>query len=194
MRATLLTTLIISIGGIALSGCASISESECITGSWSDIGYKDGVRGKTRGKLADYSNICSKYGITPDRQAYLTSFEQGVTTYCTYERGYARGENGSSFNQVCAEKPNSGFADGYDAGRALYEIHATHRSLIKAYECLYEAFDKVELRLDHKDLTPKERKRLRKKLYRIDAEAEDLRGDIRAHERLYDLPRYHFGG
>jgi len=182
----------LGLSSMGLSGCASISKEECQVGSWADIGYKDGARGKKRGRLADYAKTCAKYGISPDRQAYLTAFEQGVTKYCTYERGFERGETGSSFNQVCAHRPQSGFADGYDAGRIVYEIHNEHRNLIEAYEDRYAAYEDVTRRLAEDDLGADERKRLKKKVSRLDREIEDLRIDVRAHERLYDLPRHHF--
>ena len=191
-RTSFIIPILISAISVGLASCASISESDCLAGSWSDIGYKDGVRGKQRGKLANYAKTCSKYGVLPDRQAYLTAFEQGVTKYCTYERGYERGENGNDFNQVCADKPQSGFAEGYDAGRVVYEIYSEHENLISAYENRYDAIIEVERKLSEDELPDKERKRLRSKLYRLENEAEDLRIDIRAYERLYDLPRHGF--
>jgi len=192
MKHKLLKLTMMSVMAISVSGCASISEGECITGSWTDIGYKDGVKGKSRGRLADYAKTCAKYGVSPDRQAYLTSFEQGVTQYCTYERGYERGENGSDFNQVCAARPHSGFAQGYDEGRLVYDIKHEHEKLIEAYEDRREAYEEVMRRLTEDELELDERKRLKKKLSRLEGELVDLRIDVRDYERRYDLARHHF--
>ncbi len=192
MRTSILGIAVLSLASLAMSGCATISEDECITGSWSDIGYKDGVNGGARGKLADYAKTCAKYGVTPDRAAYLTAFDQGLVKYCTYEQGFERGENGSSFNQVCADDPQSGFAQGYDEGRIVYEIYAEHKSLIENYDDTLEALVEVRRRLAEDEETPEERKRLTKKQYRLEGELEDIRIDVRAHERVNNLPRHRF--
>ena len=50
--------------------------------------------------------------------------------------------------------------------------------------------------LDHicciieEEMDDKERKRLKKKARRLEGEADDLRIDIRAFERIHDLPRH----
>jgi len=203
MRATLLAIAAVSLLSIGLSGCASISKDECLAGNWSDIGYKDGVNGRARGKLADYTKSCGKYDVTPDRSAYLTAYDQGLVKYCTYEQGFELGENGNSFNQVCADNPASGFAQGYDAGRAVYEIYAEHKRLIDIHEDSLEALVNVRGRLagdifDKDDegnpieLSPSERKRLTKKQYRLEGELNDIRADIRDFEARNDLPRHRF--
>jgi len=173
-----------------MSGCASISEDACIAGSWTDIGYKDGVRGKARGKLAKYAETCAKYGVSPDREAYLTSYESGLDGYCTFEQGFALGENGSRFNQVCSSRADLGFAQGFDEGRALYEIRAEHRRLKSEIESRVEALAEVNRRLREEEMDDEETKRLNKKRRRLRRQIDDIRIDIRAHERLHDLPRY----
>lgn len=191
--------------GVALGlvGCASISEGECVTGNWSDIGYKDGVKGKPRGKLADYAKTCAKYGAKPNRDAYLSAFENGLAKYCTYERGFELGENGSSYNQVCSGNLSTGFSQGYDEGRVVYEIYREHKGLISEYEDTLDAIVDVRGRLagDKGDLdddgnviplNSNERKRLTKKQYRLEGELEDLRQDIRDFEYANNLPRHSF--
>jgi len=190
MRPSLLIMTTLSLAIFGLAGCASISEGDCIAGSWSDIGYKDGVNGKARGKLADYAKTCAKYGVTPDRTAYLTAFDQGLVKYCTYEQGFELGENGRSFNQVCANDPQSGFAQGYDEGRVVYEIYAEHKRLIENYDDTLEALVEVRRRLNEDEMPPEERKRLTKKQYRLEGELDNVRIDIRAHERVNNLPRH----
>lgn len=175
---------------ILLDGCASISEDACLAGSWSDIGYKDGAKGKSRGKLADYAETCGKYGVTPDRTAYLTAYESGLDSYCTFDQGFSLGENGSEFNQVCSTRTVSGFAEGYDDGRALYEIRKEHRNLKSEIENRVESLTEVKRRLSDEEMDDDERDRLNKKRRRLRKQIEDLRIDIRAHERLYDLPRF----
>ncbi|WP_051279016.1 DUF2799 domain-containing protein [Hellea balneolensis] len=203
MRVSILNIAIISTAVIGLAGCASISESQCVSGSWSDIGYKDGVNGKPRDKLADYAKTCAKYGVQPDRKLYLTAFESGLTKYCTYEQGFELGENGSSYNQVCSGAETSGFSQGYDEGRAAYEIYKEHKRLVENYDDMLEALVNVRGRLagdiiDKDDegnvipLSAKERKRLIKKQYRLEGELDDLRQDVREFEYENDISRHSF--
>lgn len=203
MRITLLNSVLVSAAIGVFGGCASFSKGECISGNWSDIGYKDGANGKSRGRLADYSKICAKHGVEPNRSAYLKAFEDGLVKYCTYERGYALGENGSAYNQVCSGNLSNGFSQGYDEGRAVYELYREHKRLIGNYEDTLNALVDVRSRLagDNQEtneagevipITAKERKRLTKKQYRLEAELEDIRQDVRDFEYANNLPRHKF--
>ena len=203
MRVPKFNTAILLLAIAGLTGCASISKGECMSGSWSDIGYKDGVNGKARGKLADYTKTCAKYDVTPNRALYLSAFESGLVKYCTYERGYERGENGNSYNQVCSGDLSTNFSQGYDEGRVVYEIHREHKSLIASYEETLEALVNVRGRLagDIVDedsegnvipLSANERKRLTKKQYRLEGELGDRRQDVRDFEYENGLTRHSF--
>lgn len=189
-RLILVTASILMVG--AISGCESISEEDCQLGAWGDFGYKDGINGRSSSRIAKYAEKCGAVGIKPDRDAYLDGYNQGVVKYCTYERGYERGERGDAYNQVCSGDLAVDFAPGYDAGRVVYEIHQEHKSLIAEYDDRIEALVEVERRLDEEEMDDKERKRLRKKAKRLEGEADDIRIDIRAFERLHDLPRHDF--
>ena len=203
MRISILTATILSITALGFAGCASISEGECVSGSWSDIGYKDGVNGKPRDRLADYAKTCAKYDIQPDRSVYLTAFDNGLVKYCTYEQGFELGEKGSSYNQVCSGNNSTGFSQGYDEGRAVYEIYREHKRLISDYDDTLEALVDVRGRLsgdiaEKNDddvvvpLSRKERNRLVKKQYRLEGELDDLRQDVRDFEYTNNLPRHSF--
>ena len=203
MRVPILNAVILSGVVIGLTGCASISEDECISGNWSDIGYKDGVNGKSRGKLADYAKTCIKYGVEPNRDVYLTAFENGLVKYCTFEQGLKLGEDGSSYNQVCSGDLANGFSQGYDEGRVVYEINREHKRLISDYEETLEDLVDVRGRLAgdiiDKDgegniipLSTSERKLLTKKQYRLEGELDDKRQDVRDFEYANDLPRHRF--
>lgn len=180
------------LGGTALSGCATISQDKCEAGNWETLGYKDGTRGVRRDKIASYADTCAKYGISLNPQEYLAGFNAGLPTYCTYERGFALGENGSSYNQVCAGPLAVDFAPGYDAGRAVYEITQEHKVLVNAYDTALDDIIGTQTRLETEDLSAEDRKRLSKKLRRFRRNAENLRIDIRAFERVHALPRYVF--
>ncbi len=184
----------ITIGlALGLASCATkISEDTCLAGAWADYGYKDGMKGRSSERIAKYAEHCAKYGISPDRNAYFTAYDQGVVKYCTYERGYARGENGSSYNQVCSGALAADFAPGYDAGRAFYKIKKEHQSLYDTYCDVDEALIEVRRRLDEDNMEDGERRRLVKKERRLENRLVDIRIEARAMERQYDLYPHDF--
>mgnify|MGYP000500814877 CR=1 FL=1 len=175
-----------------MSGCAAVSEDQCASGNWLERGYKDGVDGESSSRISKYADTCSEYGFSVNTTDYLRGHRDGVELYCTYENGFALGENGSEFNQVCAGGIGDGFAEGYDAGRERYEIYQERESLIASYNDKREKLYGIRSRYDETDLMAGDIKRLRKKEARTETELEDIRIDIRAFERLYDLPRHSF--
>lgn len=176
----------------AISGCASISEDQCAAGNWLERGYRDGLNGDSSSKISEYADKCSEYGFSVNSATYLRGHRDGVELYCTYENGFARGESGLAFNEVCAGGIGDGFAEGYDGGRQRYAIYQEHESLISNYKSKRETLTGIRSRLDEPNLMAKDRKRLRKKERRIEDDIEDIRIDIRALERLYGLSRYSF--
>ena len=182
------------ITGLAagLTSCATISEEDCQIGAWDEIGYQDGLKGRSSERIGSYAKRCSKYGIMPDRVNYLAGYDQGIARYCTYERGYARGERGERYNQACSGPLAAEFAPGYDAGRAVYEIYQEHEGLIGRYNNTVDALIEVRRKLREDEIDSDERRRLEKKEARLEDKREDLRIDIRAFERLHGLRRHRF--
>ena len=51
----------------SLSGCASLSKSECLSADWEDIGIRDGANGQPEEYLIQHAKACSKVHVVPDR-------------------------------------------------------------------------------------------------------------------------------
>ena len=182
----------IILGAASLSSCASISEGECLAGSWQEIGFRDGENGKSRSKLADYAETCIKYNVSPDRVSYFKGFEQGLLRHCTYDKGFSRGEYGNSPNEECRSVPDNGYFAGYEEGRIIYDINREYDGLIAQYDNTLDRLLETKQRLAEEDLTPSERNKLRKRVLRLEDQREDNRIDIRAFERIHGLPKYSF--
>jgi len=56
---------------LALAGCSSMSEKECLNADWRKVGYDDGSAGKYTSIFDDYVKDCAKAKVMPDNQAYL---------------------------------------------------------------------------------------------------------------------------
>ncbi|PHR90897.1 MAG: hypothetical protein COA69_14390 [Robiginitomaculum sp.] len=177
----------IMIGGMLLVSCETISETECVAGNWSDLGYRDGVSGKSRTRIAKYVEKCGEFGQDVDRNTYLTNYETGLTHYCTYDKGFSIGENGSSYNAVCEGPQAAEFRAGYDDGHALYELHQEYERYQNNIDDTENQIADVRSRVSDPEISADEKKRLSKKLRRLKNDLKDLRWDFRHFRQEYDL-------
>ncbi len=151
-RTVLQLTTLLAIA--LLSGCATLSESQCAANDWQTVGYSDGVSGQDSSRLLKHQNACMKHGVTPDRVAYMTGWEEGVVRYCTPDNGFQQGQRGSSYRNVCPSDLEPGFHEAYLAGRELHlaqaEITRMQRSIVsksKQLEKVEEDLRDAEARL-----------------------------------------------
>ena len=180
-------------GVMALSSCATISEDQCLAGNWAERGYKDGLKGRSSSRIADYAYVCSEFGVRPDQTAYLANYDQGVSQYCTYERGFARGERGESYNQVCSGDLAIDFAPGYEAGREVYAIKREYHGLINDYDRAYDYLIETRTRLREEELSKDGRKKLLRREKHLERKLYNLKVDIRAFERVHGFRRRDLG-
>lgn len=121
MRVFLLLILSLAV----LSGCgsrATVSESQCVAGDWQTLGYRDGVNGYRSSQLLNHQDACVKHGAIPDREGYLVGWDQGVREYCEANNGFAVGERGQTYNNVCPDTLRADFLHAYQQGRQLYRV------------------------------------------------------------------------
>ena len=173
--------------GLVLASCASISESQCEAGNWADIGYRDGVGGKKRTRIADYVEKCGEYGQAVDRPVYLSNYETGLTHYCVYDKGFSLGENGSSYNSVCSGASAADFRIGYEDGHAQYELKQEYQRYESRIEESRDELADVRSRLNDSDLNSDEKKRLQKKARRLERRLDDLQWEFRDFRRKYNI-------
>jgi hypothetical protein len=106
-----------------VSGCASLSKSECMNASWEDIGIRDGANGRPEEYLIHHSTACAKVGVSPDRGAYLHGREQGLERFCVPSRAYQIGESGSGFDAgICRNFDQDRLQGAYDKGREVNRL------------------------------------------------------------------------
>ena len=155
-----------------LSGCESMSVSECKVADWSRVGYVDGAAGTPSNRLVDYIEDCGKAGVTPVAAAYRQGWDVGIQRYCTAANGWREGTLGRSGKEaVCVGQAGfDGFARYLDAGLKVY----------RAQEQLQRNNNEVarlqkELETATKD---EDKKRLREALKDLDRSQFYLRGTL----------------
>src|SRR5690554_1264834 len=103
------------------SGCATMTQGECLTGNWTRVGYEDGAAGHPPSRLGNHEAACAAHGLGVDAQAYFDARERGLLEYCTPYGGFNAGSNGRSYHGVCTHDVEGGFLAGYDDGRHVHD-------------------------------------------------------------------------
>lgn len=106
---------------VVLSGCASLSQEECLTGDWQGIGYRDGLQGKTEAYLAEHQSACAEYKVSLNLADYLQGRKEGLKSYCRPENGYRLGRQGMEYAYVCPADLDAAFLAKYKQGLELYQ-------------------------------------------------------------------------
>lgn len=158
---------------VSLSGCASLSEQECLQAdatSWESIGYEDGYNGHHPDRrLNQHYEACSKLGVFPHRDTYMTGWSRGILGYCTPERGYEIGLSGSRGNpELCPGDSGFLFQENAELGLQIYELK-------REMEAVYREIEDLERRLDDAKLDKQARRNIRDRIRHRDDEMSQLR-------------------
>lgn len=118
-----------------LAGCASLDKDECRSADWYAIGLEDGARGRAVERLGDHRRACAEHGVAPHTERYLAGRKEGLTSFCTYERGYSQGRAGQGYSGACPKEMAGSFLAGYQRGRELHELDRrldeTHKEIAR---------------------------------------------------------------
>ncbi len=178
---------------LGASGCASLSESECLVGDWYTIGERDGRNGREPEVVNNHYEACSQYGVEPVLDIWRAGYERGLDRYCTPMSAVVAGANLQTYNGVCYGRDEDLFLTAYEDGRqhaslrqeynrAETEVGEIRRDIRKLEDERDEAYDK----LDDEDLLDEERRALRRRIDAIGEDIHDYRRDLRRTERRSD--------
>ncbi len=161
---------VVLISMIALAGCATLSEEECRYADWHDLGFQDGRQGHPDNRVARHAEACTEYGIRPDADQWRDGWREGITYFCTPDRGWREGVDGNAYNQVCPPDLEPDFLYGYEPGR---DLHRNRQSLQEVDQRIVE----VEDELDADETMSSERRR------ELSRELRELQNEARTLER-----------
>ena len=190
------------LGSLTLAGCASMSKNQCLANDWETVGYRDGLSGTASTALLRHQDACMKHGVVPDRNAYRAGWQEGVEQYCQPANGFAAGERGAGFSNVCPAHLQPAFHAAYQDGRQLYlaqsEIQQLEHAVTQRENRLREVkselaaiaggmldgdsttADRAAMLLNAKDLAQEQGK--------LEAEIEELHAELAVKtERLENL-------
>ena len=107
---------------LLLAGCAAMDKNQCQNANWYAIGLEDGGQGRTLDRLGERRRACADHGVQPDGERYAAGRNEGLKSFCTYDRGYRVGYAGSAYYGVCPEPMARDFVAGYERGRELHGL------------------------------------------------------------------------
>ena len=182
--------MVAALGGVLwLSGCASMSQEQCLVGDWGGKGYQDGLNGQRESRLEDHAKACAKVGVTPNVPAYFSAREEGLRTYCTWENGFRAGRSGSTYYGVCTPAQEREFLPAYQDGRIIHEAESAlsnaESALRYAEARIRDRADKLDAKereLRQEGLSREERDRIRDRIREVREELGDARRDARRAE------------
>lgn len=194
-RPLLIASLIIA--GLALSGCASMSEDECLAVDWRTIGYEDGVAGYPGDRIAQHRKACAEHGVTPDLTLYQAGRSEGLREYCQPANGFRVGAHGGGYAGVCPAELAPAFVNAYESGRQLHTLESRLSNATHQLDSKRRELNRVEDEMVRKsavvirtDSTAEERaqalidaKQLAEKSGRLKAEIRQLEKDTVLFER-----------
>jgi len=103
-----------------INSCATLTKEDCSKINWKQKGHDDSSTGEEASKFSDYQRKCSEHGISISQPDYVEGYKLGLKSYCNYQKGYARGENGDEPFKAC-DSVSSNFNRGYEKGFSQYE-------------------------------------------------------------------------
>ncbi len=86
---------------LPLAACATLSESECRSANWYDIGVKDGANGRADDFILQHAKACNEHGVIPVAKPWREGRQEGLKRYCTPRNAYEVGKRGASLSPVC---------------------------------------------------------------------------------------------
>lgn len=108
----------------ALSGCAttnSLTPQQCQASNWQEVGYVDGLRGRSGAYFGQYANQCASVaGGTPNRMLWEQGRQKGLSNYCTELNAYKLGREGYDWQPVCPLEGIEKLEEAYSQGRYYY--------------------------------------------------------------------------
>jgi hypothetical protein len=137
-----------------LGGCSSLSQTECQSANWKEIGYEDGSRGARPARADEHRESCAKHGIAVDRDAWERGYARGLETYCTPENALQLGLRGGDYAGVCPPALDLDFTSHWRAGRVVFDqrqrvarLDERRRELEYAYNAATNDQDRYAVRV-----------------------------------------------
>ncbi|MGX5201295.1 DUF2799 domain-containing protein [Aliikangiella sp. IMCC44632] len=179
-----------------LSGCATLSQDECLNANWNIIGMADGAKGRLPSYISQHREACAEYSVVPNLEAYLKGHTQGVKEYCNYHNGFRVGESGGRHNGVCKGQLAAEFNKGVVAGKAVYKLSLKIKSWESKRHQVEDEISLIESQIETNEervieakISRSEKRALLRENKRLIEDKEDLLLKVEHYNRNIDRIR-----
>lgn len=104
-----------------LAGCATLSEQQCHSVDWWQLGHADARAGADPGHVHLHREACQRFGIAPDAQAWLAGYGEALPLFCNAAQGYRHGSRNGHYHGQCPPDLEPAFLAGLHLGQELHE-------------------------------------------------------------------------
>ena len=164
------------LGVIALAGCATMSESDCLHADWYLVGLEDGRQGRPAEYFQRRQSACFEHNVGVDAETWARGHAEGLDAYCTPRRGWREGRDGNDYRYACPQDQEEAFLAAFDAGsnwrHASQALASIRTEVAEMEEYLVDGAESADER---------------RQLIRRIREAQDEIGALEA--TLYDIER-----
>jgi hypothetical protein len=129
---------------LAVSGCATLSKTECLKAEWREIGFEDAANGYPVTRISEHRKACSKHDVAPDLDLYRAGHAVGLREFCRYANGVKRGLDGYQYEGICPAELEADFLAGYRKGHSVHELRADRSRRQNELNTLREKLRKQE--------------------------------------------------
>lgn len=156
----------------AMSSCATLTEDECASVNWQELGRSDGAAGHPQNYVDNHRKACSDHNLPIDEPQWSTGWQEGIRVFCTPQNGLLHGREGRSYANSCPPELKTGFEAAYHVAKRLYDARQSRDALQRELDSLRGSLRDAEKRED--------KQRLRR-------EIDDKRSSLRiAEQRVWD--------
>jgi len=124
IRSLMLVTLL----GLS-SGCATMSDDECLIANWEEVGYHDAIEGYPPERASEHQEACADVSVPVDFELYRHGHSLGLPYYCTETTGFETADHGGEYATQCEPDKFGSYATGYRSGREVYALKLEIRQL-----------------------------------------------------------------
>ena len=172
------SNVLLLLAALILTGCESMTVSECKVADWSRVGAADGAKGESDRRIADYTEDCGKAGIVPNAKAYRRGWDAGIVQFCIPVNGWREGIQGHSGKaSVCQGQAGYGWFSRYLA--AGLQVHNTQSQMQRNSR----ESERLQKRLEESK-NDEEKKNLRNDLRYIDRDQLRLRSQLTQQQMM----------
>lgn len=170
---------------LVLSGCATLSEEECLAADWQTIGFEDGTVGKPIAQIGKHREACADHGVPVDLTAYKEGHAEGMIVFCQPGSGFELGNRGGRFNDDCPVDLRAEFYAAYEDGYRAYKLRREVRNSLQdiqryqqSLEVISEQIKKIEANLVSAEGDAGSREQWLGDLNNLQRQQNYIRGDI----------------